>query len=103
MTSWPSGVRRNVKAVVLVGVVSNTIDVALSGAGHRDKWRRLTGGGCGRRPYGRSSAPGEEVGSGCYIEVLQKKTAADGGGGSSRRGSRKIHKGLRQVGKEEIE
>ena len=27
MTSWPSGLRRNVKAVVLVGVGSNPTDV----------------------------------------------------------------------------
>ena len=27
MTSWPSGLRRNVKAVVLIGVVSNPTDV----------------------------------------------------------------------------
>ena len=29
VTSWPSGLRRNVKAVVLVGVGSNTTDVNL--------------------------------------------------------------------------
>jgi hypothetical protein len=28
-TSWPSGLRRNVKAVVLVGVGSNPTDVTL--------------------------------------------------------------------------
>ena len=49
------------------------------GAVRRDERRRLVGGGCGRRTGGWCSAPGEEVRSGCYREVLRLRTAADGG------------------------
>ena len=49
------------------------------GAGRRDEQQNLEGGGCGRHPYGRRSALGEEVGTGCDRDILQRQTATDGG------------------------
>ena len=49
------------------------------GAGRRDEQRIMTGGRCGKCPGGRRSTPGEELGSGCYIEVLRRRKAADWG------------------------
>ena len=44
----------------------------------RGSQRRATeDGGCGQRPGGRRSAPQEDVGSRCYIEVLQLQMNAD--------------------------
>ena len=51
---------------------------------------------CGRLPM-----PGEEMGSGCYIEVLRQQTGTHGG--KRRREAINIQKRLRQVGREGIE
>ena len=53
--------------------------VQARGAGCRGERRKLAGGGCGRRPGGRRSAPGEEVGSGRDREARQRQKATDGG------------------------
>ena len=47
----------------------------------RDERRKLAGSGCEKRPGGRRSATGEEVGFGCDREVLQRIMATDVGGG----------------------
>ena len=45
------------------------------GAGHRDKQWSLADGSmwCGRRPGGRRSVPGKEVGRSCGREVLHRQ------------------------------
>ena len=47
-----------------------------------DERRKIVSGGCGRYPGGCCYTPGEEVGRGCDIDVLQLQTATDGGGRS---------------------
>ena len=50
-----------------------------TGTRRRDECQRLVRGGGGRRPGRRSSAPGDEVGSGCDRGVLRQQTDIDGG------------------------
>ena len=70
-------------------------------AGRRDVRRRLTGGGCGWCPGGRSFAPREEVRSGCYIyRGIRLWKASDGGGSRMGGRTRKIQKWLEQMGRE---
>ena len=52
--------------------------------------QRLACGGCGRRPGGRRSMSGKELGSGCDREVRQKIPLLRGGG--SRGGNKTIQK-----------
>ena len=54
---------------------------AEQGAGRREKRRKLVGGGCGRHPGGRRTAPWEEVVSGYGREVWRRRTVTDAGGG----------------------
>ena len=50
------------------------------GAGRRDEWQNLSGGGCEQRPGGWRSAPGEEVGRDRYREGYGEKQLPMGGG-----------------------
>ena len=48
-------------------------------AGRRDERRRVEGGGDGKRPGGRRSVPGKEVGIGCNREVIRQQPLLMGG------------------------
>ena len=43
MTSWPSGLRRDVKAVVFIGVGSNPTDVTILDLKYNSHWLTLIG------------------------------------------------------------
>ena len=70
---------------------------AARGAGRRYKRRRLEGDGYGKRPGGRRSTYGKEVGSGCDREVLRRQLLLMGGG--SKEKEKIPRKQLRQVGR----
>ena len=50
------------------------------GAGQSAKQRRLGGGGGGKIPGEQCNTPGDDVGSRCYRERVEKKKMAAGGG-----------------------
>ena len=58
----------------------------------------MVGGACGKCTHGRRPTPGEEVGSRCDIEVLQRQNSTGGRAVGQRSEPRKIQKRLRQVG-----
>ena len=48
----------------------------------------MAGSGCGQRPGGRRTTPGDNVGSGRDTKVRKQRTATDGGGGRTEEGNK---------------